>query len=463
MTDSRSERPSIVPVILAAGQGKRMRSSVPKVLQPLAEAPLLDHVLKAAEALGAAEPVVVIGHGGERVEAHLDGRAVRIAHQAQQLGTGHAVAQALPQIEDDAIVLVLYGDVPLIGSQTLRELAAQASDGALAWLTVHVDDPTGLGRILRDDGGSVVGIVEERDATPAQRGLREVNTGILAMRCAMLKRWVAALDCDNAQGEYYLTDCLAMAVAENVPVRVHRCEDPREVLGINDRRQLAEAERTLNRMRADGLLAQGVTLRDPARLDIRGNVEAGRDVEIDVGVVFKGRVTLGEGCYVGPYSVLSDCAVAAGARVEAHSVVEGAEIGEGCTVGPFARLRPGARLSEGARVGNFVEVKNASVGLGSKVNHLSYIGDATLGAGVNIGAGTITCNYDGANKHHTLIGDRAFIGSNTALVAPVEVGEDATVGAGSVLTRAAPPGELTLARARQTTIQGWQRPVKRKE
>ena len=463
MTDSKAEQSPIVPVILAAGQGKRMRSSMPKVLQPLAEAPLLDHVLAAAEDLGAAAPIVVVGHGGQQVEEHLAGRRLRIAHQAEQLGTGHAVAQALPLIDDEAIVLVLYGDVPLIGADTLRELAAQALDGALAWLTVHVDDPTGFGRILRDDGGAVVGIVEERDATPAQRGLREVNTGILAVRCAALKRWVAALKCDNAQGEYYLTDCLAMAVSEGLPVRVHRCGDVREVLGINDRRQLAEAERTLNRMRADALLEQGVTLRDPARLDVRGRVEAARDVEIDVGVVFKGRVVLEEGCYVGPYCILSDCTVGAGARVEAHSVIEGAVIGESCAVGPFARLRPGARLAEKSRVGNFVEVKNATIGLGSKVNHLSYIGDATLGAGVNVGAGTITCNYDGANKHHTRIGDRAFIGSNTALVAPVEVGESATVGAGSVLTRDAPAGELTLARARQTTIQGWQRPVKRKE
>jgi bifunctional UDP-N-acetylglucosamine pyrophosphorylase / glucosamine-1-phosphate N-acetyltransferase len=463
VTDSKAEQPPIVPVILAAGQGKRMRSSLPKVLQPLAEAPLLDHVLAAVEDLGAAPPVVVVGHGGQQVEGHLAGRELRIAHQSEQLGTGHAVAQALPLIEDEAIVLVLYGDVPLIGADTLRELAAQAVDGALAWLTVHVDDPTGLGRILRDDSGAVVGIVEERDATPAQRGLREVNTGILAVHCAALKRWVAALNCDNAQGEYYLTDCLAMAVNEGVRVRVHRCGDIREVLGINDRRQLAEAERTLNRMRADALLAQGVTLRDPARLDVRGHVEAARDVEIDIGVVLNGRVELGEGCYIGPYCVLSDCTVAAGARIEAHSVIERAEIGEACTVGPFARLRPGARLADKARVGNFVEVKNATIGLGSKVNHLSYIGDATLGAGVNIGAGTITCNYDGANKHHTRIGDGAFIGSNTALVAPVEVGESATVGAGSVLTRTAPAGELTLARARQTTIQGWQRPVKRKE
>lgn len=463
MTDRMSEQPLIVPVILAAGQGKRMRSSVPKVLQPLAEAPLLDHVLAAAEGLGAVSPVVVVGHGGEQVEAHLAGRDVRIALQDRQLGTGHAVAQALPRIEDEAIVLVLYGDVPLIATDTLRQLTAHASDGALAWLTVHVEDPHGLGRILRDDGGAVIGIVEERDATPVQRGLREVNTGILAVHCAALKRWVAALDCDNAQGEYYLTDCLAMAVAEGVPVRVHRCEDPREVLGINDRSQLAEAERTLNRMRADRLLAQGVMLRDPARLDIRGRVEAGRDVEIDVGVILKGRVVLAEGCYVGPYSVLSDCTLAAGARIEAHSVIDGAEVGAGCAVGPFARLRSGARLAETSRVGNFVEVKNAAIGIGSKVNHLSYIGDATLGEDVNVGAGTITCNYDGANKHHTRIGDRAFIGSNAALVAPVEVGDGATVGAGSVLTRSAPPGELTLARARQTTIQGWQRPVKRKE
>ncbi|APZ44419.1 bifunctional UDP-N-acetylglucosamine diphosphorylase/glucosamine-1-phosphate N-acetyltransferase GlmU [Acidihalobacter ferrooxydans] len=455
-----SSKIEVVPVILAAGQGKRMRSTYPKVLHPLAEKPLIDHVLSAVGELGITDPAVVIGHGADRLEEHLRGRAVRIVYQHEQLGTGHAVAQALTLIPDEAVVLVLYGDVPLVTSGTMASLVALASEGALAWLSVHVDDPSGFGRVLRDDTGAVTAIVEERDATPDQRGICEVNTGILAVRSSHLKRWIAALGCDNAQGEYYLTDCLALAVAEGVPVHMQQSMDPDEVIGINDRRQLAEAERTLNRQRVAALMSHGVTVRDPARLDIRGELVVGQDVEIDVGVILQGHISLGSGCYIGPYSILTDCDVAEGARIEAHSVIEQAQIGAGCRVGPFARLRPGTKLAEQAHVGNFVEVKNAKVGPGSKINHLSYIGDATLGADVNVGAGTITCNYDGANKHHTRIGDQAFIGSNTAMVAPVEVGQNATIGAGSVITRDAPAGKLTLARARQATLDGWKRPEK---
>ena len=454
---------NVVPVILAAGQGKRMRSSLPKVLQPLAEQTLIEHVLDTVEALRAGTPCVVVGHGAAQVESRLQGRHVRFVHQPEQLGTGHALAMALPSIPDDHVVLVLYGDVPLVTSDTLSRLLELAGTQAVAWLTAVLPDPSGFGRILRDDQGRVVGIVEEKDATPSQRELREVNTGILAANSAALKRWTAALGRDNAQGEYYLTDCLGMAVAEGVPIHVHRAVDHEEVLGINDKYQLAGAEAALRRRRARQLLAQGVTLRDPSRVDVRGRVTAGVDVEIDVGVILRGTVRLGDGCRIGPYCLLHDCEIGAGVSVEAHSILEGASVGAQCRVGPFARLRPGAQLAHGARVGNFVEIKQSALGAGSKVNHLSYIGDAHIGRDVNIGAGTITCNYDGVNKHRTVIGDRAFIGSNTALVAPVDVGDGATIGAGSVITRSAPPEELTLARARQVTVKGWKRPQREKE
>ncbi len=438
-----------------------MRSSLPKVLQPLAEKTLIDHVVDTAEAIQDRVPIVVVGHGADLVKSHLSERNVRFAYQAEQLGTGHAVAQALHLVQDDDIVLVLYGDVPLVTTQTLRILLENAKNGALAWLSTLLDNPSGFGRIVRNARGDVVAIVEEKDATPAQRELCEVNTGILAVQCAALKRWAGQLDCKNAQREYYLTDCLSMAVAEGVQVKVHRCTDSEEVLGINDKSQLSIAERALQKRRSHRLLKEGVTLRDPMRLDIRGEVIAGSDVEIDVGVILKGKVRLGDRCYVGPYTVLNECDIGAGTRIEAHSIIENANIAPNCSVGPFSRLRPGTHLSEGARVGNFVEIKNSSLGRGSKVNHLSYIGDSTLGEKVNIGAGTITCNYDGVNKHRTSIGDNAFIGSNTALVAPVNVGKSATIGAGSVISKDAPAGKLTLARAPQITIPDWKRPGKK--
>lgn len=437
-----------------------MRSRVPKVLHSLAGRPMLAHVLETAESLGSETVHVVYGFGGERVAQALAGPSRRWHLQREQLGTGHAVAQALPAIEDAALVLVLYGDVPLLRRETLAELVAAWPEGGIALLTARLEDPTGYGRILRGADGSVERIVEERDATESDRAVDEVNTGILVARAAELRGWVAALRPDNAQSEYYLTDCIALARAAGRPVTAVPARDPEEVMGINDRVQLARCERVLQGRMARDLMQAGVTLRDPARLDVRGRVQAGCDVEIDVGVVLEGEVRLGDRVRIGPGCVLRDVTVEEDAEILPYSVVEQARIGPGCRVGPFARIRPGTDLAGTVHVGNFVEIKNSRIGRGSKVNHLSYVGDTEMGAGVNVGAGTITCNYDGAQKHRTRVGDDAFIGSNTALVAPVEVGRGATIGAGSVVTRDAPAGTLTLARARQTTVPGWQRPRK---
>jgi bifunctional UDP-N-acetylglucosamine pyrophosphorylase/glucosamine-1-phosphate N-acetyltransferase len=452
-------------VILAAGQGKRMRSARPKVLQPLGGGALIDHVLATAEALlqqtgGATSPVVVYGHGGAALKAHLDGVACRWAHQAAQRGTGDAVAAALPLLEPRGRVLVLCGDVPLLRVSTLRALLATPHD-ALAILTAIVDDPTGYGRILRDATGAVRGIVEQRDASPEQLALREINTGTLLIPAAHLPGWLGRLDADNAQGELYLTDIVALAVADGVPVLGVPAAVEAEILGVNDRAQLARCERELQRRQAARLLDAGVTLRDPARLDVRGEVSVGRDVEIDVGVILAGRVELGDGVRIGAHCIVRDAVIGSGARIEPFSLVEGACVGENAVVGPYARLRPGTELAQDVHVGNFVEVKNSRLAAGAKANHLSYLGDADVGARVNVGAGTITCNYDGANKHRTVIGDDAFIGSNSALVAPVTIGEGATIGAGSVISRDAPAGALTLTRAPQKTIPGWQRPRKK--
>ena len=458
--------PPLSVVILAAGRGKRMRSRLPKVLHPLAGRPLLAHVVEAARALGPEAVYVVHGHGGGQVRAALGGLPVTWVEQAEQLGTGHAVAQALPRIPDGHQVLVLYGDVPLLRSETLRRLLKAAEAGApgergLALLTAELPDPTGYGRILRDADGRVTGIVEEGDASAEQRALREVNTGVLAAPAGRLRAWLERIDNRNAQGEYYLTDVVALAVLEGVPVRAVPAEDPAEVQGVNDRLQLAALERLWQRRAAEGLMRQGVTLLDPDRLDLRGEVVCGTDVTLDVGVVLEGRVELGDGVRVGPYAVLKDVRLGEGCEVLAHSVLEGVEAGAGVRIGPFARLRPGTRLADGVRVGNFVELKAAEVGEGSKINHLSYVGDASVGRDVNIGAGTITCNYDGHRKHRTVIEDEAFIGSDTQLVAPVRVGRRATIGAGSTITKDAPPGELTLSRAPQVTRKGWRRPGER--
>ena len=455
-----SETPLSV-VVLAAGQGTRMRSDRPKVLHALAGRPLLAHVLATARALSPQRLIVVHGHGGDRVREAVDAPDLVWVAQDRQLGTGHAVACALPAAAEKGTVLVLYGDVPLIRAETLAPLIEAANEGAVGLLTARLQDPAGYGRILRDTEGRVLGIVEEKDATPEQRGIDEVNTGFLAAPAARLREWVTNLGCDNAQGEYYLTDVVAAAVAERVPVRTTSA-DPDEVEGVNDRSQLARLERRFQRRQAEALMRAGVTLRDPDRFDLRGSLEHGRDVEIDVGVVLEGDVRLGDGVRIGPYSVLRNVTVAEGAEILSHCVIEDAEIGPGVSVGPFARLRPGTRLAARAKVGNFVEIKNSEIGEGSKVNHLSYIGDTSMGRDVNVGAGTITCNYDGARKHRTVIEDEAFIGSDTQLVAPVRVGRGATLGAGTTLTKDAPPGELTLSRVPQQTRKGWKRPVKKK-
>jgi bifunctional UDP-N-acetylglucosamine pyrophosphorylase / glucosamine-1-phosphate N-acetyltransferase len=447
-------------VILAAGQGKRMRSDLPKVLQPLAGRPLLQHVVDCARALGADAIHVVYGHGGERVRTAFADQQLGWALQAEQHGTGHAVMQAMPAIPDDHRVLVLYGDVPLIQAATLKDLVARAGERSLALLSVMLDDPTGYGRVLRDNAGNVYRIVEQKDATRKELAVRESNTGLMAAPAAALRRWLASLRNDNAQGEYYLTDVVTLAVRDGFKVEAVVAPTVAEVLGVNDRLQLAELEAEYRRLRARELLEAGATLADPARIDVRGRVVCGRDVAIDVNVVLEGEIALGDRVVVGPGCVLRDVTVGADTVLHPYCVLVGASLGERCSVGPFARMRPGARLLADAHVGNFVELKNATLGEGSKANHLTYLGDATIGRKVNVGAGTITCNYDGANKWPTFIEDGAFIGSGTMLVAPVTVGRDATIGAGSTITRPAPPGTLTLERSRQQTLDAWQRPVK---
>ena len=431
-------------VILAAGQGKRMRSVLPKVLQPLAGRPLLAHVLASARALGARRICVVYGHGGEAVRARLDAPDLVWAEQSPQLGTGHAVQQALPHLGDDEQALVLYGDVPLIGTATLARLIAAAGGGKLALLTVELDDPCGYGRILRD-AGRVVRIVEEKDITEdVERRVREVNTGILAAPVARLRAWLARVGNDNAQGEYYLTDIIGLAVADGAEVVTVAPDSANETLGVNSKAQLAALERTYQASIAARLLDAGVTLIDPARLDVRGELACGRDVEIDVNCVFEGRVELGDGVRIGANCVLRAVAVGAGTKIAPFSHLDGTTMGEGCVIGPFARTRPGTALADGVHVGNFVEIKNSKIAAQSKANHLAYVGDADVGSRVNIGAGTITCNYDGANKFRTVIEDDVFIGSDTQLVAPVKVGHGATLGAGTTLTHDAPPDQLTV-------------------
>ncbi len=448
-------------VILAAGQGTRMKSDLPKVLHRLGDRPLLQHVIDTARRLDPERIVVVYGHGGDRVRQAIPGEDLAWAEQAAQLGTGHALAQALPRLEGVDRVLVLYGDVPLIRAETLQRLIEAAGEEGLGLLTVNLADPTGYGRIQRNAEGAVACIVEQKDASPEQLAICEVNTGIMLLPRARLDHWLGSLSNDNAQGEYYLTDVLAMAVAEGLPVAVAQPDSPVEAEGVNDRLQLANLERALQRRQAEALLRAGLGMRDPARFDLRGRLEHGRDCELDVNVVIEGEVSLGDRVRVGANCVLRDCRIGDDVVLLENCVIEQAEIGAGCRVGPFSRLRPGARLLGDNHVGNFVEIKNSVVGEGSKINHLSYVGDSEIGRGVNVGAGTITCNYDGANKHRTLIGDDAFIGSNTALVAPVVIGPGATIGAGSVITREAPAGQLTLTRARQTTVEGWQRPRKK--
>ena len=449
-------------VILAAGAGKRMYSDLPKVLHLLGGRPLLAHVLAAAQGVNPETIHIVYGHGGQQVRDAFATAPVRWVEQAQQLGTGHAVAQALPAIPDDATVMVLYGDVPLLQAQTLRALLHLIKHPhQLALLTVKLRTPAGYGRIVRDDLGQVLCIVEEKDATPAERAISEVNTGILAAPASALKSWVARLSNTNAQGEYYLTDIIALAKSEDYEINTLIAPDHQEVTGVNDRLQLAELERTYQSRQARALLRKGVGLADPDRLDIRGELETGYDVFLDINVICSGRVVLGDGVRVGAGCILHNVVLGPGVEVLPYSALDGVEAGAGCRIGPYARLRPGTVLAAQVHIGNFVELKNSQVDNSSKINHLSYIGDTTVGAQVNIGAGTITCNYDGVHKHHTIIEDRAFIGSNTQLVAPVTVGAGATIGAGSTLTHDAPAEQLTLARARQVTLPHWRRPSKR--
>ncbi len=446
-------------VVLAAGEGKRMKSALPKVLQKIAGRPMLAHAIDAARALSPQGIHVVYGHGGEAVRAAFaDQPDLQWAEQAQQLGTGHAVQQAMPGVPDDARVLVLYGDVPLITAHSLQRLLD--APGRLAVLAADLPDPTGYGRILRDPEGRVAAIVEQKDADEDQRRIRLVNTGVIAADSTALKRWLEHLGNDNAQGEYYLTDVFAAAADEYAAAEIVVVADPLETEGANDPWQLARLERAFQLRQVRVLCTDGARVADPARIDIRGTVRVGRDVEIDVDVVFEGDVELGDGVRIGPFCRIKDSTLAAGTEVRAHCDLDGACSEGAVHIGPYARLRPGTVLADGAHIGNFVETKNATVGVGSKANHLTYLGDAEVGAGVNIGAGTITCNYDGANKFTTTIEDKAFIGSNSALVAPVTIGEGATIGAGSVIGRNAPAGQLTVARARQVTLEGWVRPVK---
>ena len=447
-------------VVLAAGEGKRMKSARAKVLLPLAGRPMLAHVLDTARALHPEKIHVVYGHRGEQVQAAFADQAdLAWVHQAEQKGTGHAMQLAIAGIPDAARVLVLYGDVPLIRSTTLQPLIEARA--ALAVLAADLPDPTGYGRVVLDAARRVQGIVEEKDATPAQRAIRTINTGVIAAGAARLRGWLARLDNNNAQGEFYLTDAFALAAADGASALAILSTDANAIAGANDAWQLAQLERRYQQRAARNLCAQGVRFADPARFDLRGSVNAGRDVEIDVDVVLEGAVALGDEVCIGAFCRIRNSTLAAGTVVHAHSDLDGVVTHGACVIGPFARLRPGTEIAAGAHVGNFVEVKNATIGANSKANHLSYIGDATIGAGVNVGAGTITCNYDGINKFRTVIEDGAFIGSNTALVAPVTVGEGATIGAGSTITTDAPPGELTVSRARQTTVRGWKRPTKK--
>ncbi len=448
-------------VVLAAGQGKRMHSNLPKVLHPIAGKALVSHVIDTARSLSPRRLCLVYGHGGDVVRAALDAPDLAWALQEPQLGTGHAVQQALPFVADGGTTLVLYGDVPLIQADTLKKLL-QAAEGALAILTVELADPQGYGRIVRDDGGRVVRIVEQKDASSEERSIREINTGIMAMPTVRLGEWLARLSSNNAQNEFYLTDIVGMAVEEGLPVRTANPQHAWEVLGVNSKVQLAELERIAQRCQAEKLMEQGVRLADPARFDVRGNLECGRDVFIDVNCVFEGEVQLADAVEIGPNCVLKNARIGTGARIAAFTHIEDAVVGADGMIGPFARLRPGTELAEDVHVGNFVEIKKSSIAAHSKANHLAYIGDATIGSRVNVGAGTITCNYDGANKHRTVIEDDAFIGSDTQLVAPVTVGRGATVGAGTTLTKDAPAESLTISRARQSSITGWKRPVKQK-
>ncbi|VAW94283.1 N-acetylglucosamine-1-phosphate uridyltransferase / Glucosamine-1-phosphate N-acetyltransferase [hydrothermal vent metagenome] len=449
-------------IILAAGQGSRMKSALPKVLHPIAGKALVQHVIDTSYQLNAKKIIGVYGHGGDIVPKTINDNNVTWVAQAEQLGTGHAVDQAMPEVSDADIALVLYGDVPLTKTDTLVQLIAMAEND-FALLTVHLDDPSGYGRIVRNAHGIVERIVEHKDSSDEEKLISEINTGILAVNAGKLRAWLKQLDNSNAQGEYYLTDIIAMAVADGMTVKTVNPETEEEVLGVNSRTQLAELEGFYQLNNAQSLMEQGVTIIDPTRLDIRGNVTVGKDVTLDINVILEGDVTIGDNVSIGANCVVKDSVIERGVVMQPMCCVEQAHIGADSKVGPFARIRPGTKLAEQTHIGNFVEIKNSNVNKGSKINHLSYIGDTDMGAGVNIGAGTITCNYDGANKHRTEIGDNVFVGSSTQLIAPLKVGDGATIGAGSTITKDTPENELTLTRAKQTSIKGWQRPTKDKK
>lgn len=447
-------------IILAAGKGTRMKSNLPKVMHTVAGKPMLEHVLETASELAPEKIHLVLGHGAEYIQDSIQGSNFDVTLQEQQLGTGHAVMQVLPKLAANSTALILYGDVPLIRADTLKKLAAIADTETLALLTVRLADPTGYGRILRDETGQVSAIVEQKDASAEQLAITEVNTGFMALPAEFLQKCLPQLSNRNAQGEYYLTDVIALARSAGMTVTALETAHTYEVQGINNRQQQALLERQFQLLQANQLMDAGLTLLDPARFDCRGKFSAGSDCVIDVNCVFEGEVRLGNNVHIEANCVIRDAVIADGARIHANTVIEDAHIGPDCHIGPFARIRPGSKFARGARVGNFVETKKAVVGEGSKINHLSYVGDAELGANVNIGAGTITCNYDGVNKHQTRIHDQVFVGSNSALVAPVEIGEGATVAAGSTITQSVPAHNLGVARERQRNIDGWRRPKK---
>ena len=449
-------------VVLAAGQGTRMKSNRPKVLHRLGGKSLLGHVVDAAKSIGAYRIHVVYGHGGDQVRAEFAGVDINWVLQDQQNGTGHAVRMAMPNVDDDSTVLVLFGDVPLINTETLKRAVEIADSGSVSVVTTLLDNPLGYGRILRGASGNVLAIREQKDASPDEQAIKEINSGIKAAPSERLKEWLDALQPNNAQGELYLTDIVQSANNDDVTVEAVLVEDTAEVTGVNDRAQLASLERVYQSRKVHELMVNGASVADPARVDVRGNVVVGQDVFIDVNVIFEGKVTIGDDCTIGPNCVIRESSIGAGTHVHANSLIDGASVGEGASIGPFARLRPETNLGRGVKIGNFVEVKKANFSDGAKANHLTYVGDSDIGARVNIGAGTITCNYDGANKHRTVIGDDAFIGSGTELVAPVTVGAGATIGAGSTIGSDAPAQQLTLTRVKQRSVKGWKRPIKKK-
>ena len=448
-------------LVLAAGKGTRMRSDLPKVLHPVGGKALVQHVVDTARKVGGQQILIIVGHGAEKVQERMAADDVKFVLQAQQLGTGHAVQQALPHLRNDATVLILYGDVPLTRAETLQKLIAHVNEKQMGLLTVNMQDPTGYGRIVRDNTNAVTAIVEHKDANDAEKKIPEINTGIMAVKAQHLQKWLPQLKNNNVQGEFYLTDIIAMAKADGVAIQVEQPNAVEEVEGINNRQQQAALERFYQKQKANELMVAGVTLLDPARFDCRGTLTAGRDVVIDINCVFEGEVELADGVVIEPNCIIINSKIGANTHIKANSHIEDSVLASGCDIGPYARLRPGSHFAEDVKVGNFVETKKATIGKGSKVNHLSYIGDTTIGSGVNVGAGTITCNYDGVNKFKTEIGDNVFVGSNSALVAPIKIGAGATVGAGSVITKDIEAAELAIARGKQRNIQGWERPKKK--